>query len=90
MSDKPPIGTMLLRRLNTIQTAKLKGERDTKDRAIEFGRYLATAAEQFMAEQNRAWEAGETPDSEYWSALESAIYEFRKRADKCQIGEVQQ
>lgn len=52
------------------------------DYAIEFGRYLATAAERFMTEQNRAAQAGELPDSEQRSGLQSAIYEFRKRADR--------
>ena len=48
--------------------------------AIEFGEYLAQAAEQFMAEQNRAAETEEMPDADYWRGLESAIGEFRKRA----------
>ena len=58
--------------------------RNDVDYAIEFGRYLATAAEHYMAEQNRAAAAEETPDPDYWSALESAIYEFRKRADRAE------
>lgn len=58
--------------------------RNDVDYAIEFGRYLAAAAERFMAEQNRAAEAGGSPDSDYWSALQSAIYEFRKRADRAE------
>jgi hypothetical protein len=52
------------------------------DFAVEFGRYLATAAENFMAEHNRAAMAGEDPDPDYWRALASAIHEFRKRADR--------
>lgn len=37
-----------------------------------------------MAEQNRAAEAGEDPDPDLWRALESAIGEFRKRADRAE------
>ncbi|HEY4153527.1 MAG TPA: hypothetical protein VGM38_09420 [Pseudolysinimonas sp.] len=57
-------------------------DRTPQDYAIEFGEYLAHAAERFMAEHNRAWQAEEAPDTDYWRALESAIYEFRKRAAK--------
>jgi len=57
-------------------------ERSDLDYAIEHGRYLANAAEQFLLEQNRAAQAGSLPGSEYWSSLETAIYEFRKRADR--------
>ena len=64
----------------------MSADRSPKDYAIEFGRYLADAAERFMREQNRAWQAGEAPDSEYWSALESAIHEFRKRALRAEHG----
>lgn len=56
--------------------------RNDVDYAIEFGRYLATTAQRFMAEQNRAAVAGDVPDSDCWRALESAIHEFRKRADR--------
>ena len=84
-TDLPPVSapsSQLLRRLNAIKTKRLAAERTAKDYAIEFGGYLAKAAEDFMAEQNRAWEAEEPPNPEYWSALQSAIYEFRKRAEK--------
>ena len=57
-------------------------KRSEIDYAIEFGRYLATAAEQFMAEQNRAAMEGEDPDPDYWRSLVSSIHEFRKRADR--------
>lgn len=60
-------------------------DRTPSDYAIEFGEYLAKAAEQFMSEQNRAWELEEVPDSEYWTALQSAIHEFRKRAAKANV-----
>jgi len=61
-------------------------DRSPKDYAIEFGRYLANAAERFMAEQNRATEAGELPCVDHWRALESAIHEFRKRALRAEHG----
>ena len=78
----PSPSAQLLRRLNASQTRRLSDERTAKDTAIEFGGYLATAAEAFMAEQNRAFETGNMPDNECWSALQSAIYEFRKRAER--------
>lgn len=54
------------------------GERDTKDYAVEFGEYLAKAAEAYMRFPlanglDRALDA--------YRALRSAVYEFRKRAD---------
>lgn len=56
-------------------------ERTPKDYAIEFGEYLAQAAERFiMAEMNCT--AQSEIDPEYWSDLECAIYEFRKRAKR--------
>lgn len=71
----------LLQRLNVIQEQRQIRDRTAKDYAIEFGGYLAKAAEDFMAEQNRAWETKEALNTEYWAALQSAIYEFRKRAN---------
>lgn len=59
--------------------------RSDSDYAIEFGRYLATAAENFMAEINRAAEAEEDPDSDCYSSLQDAIYEFRKRAKRAEL-----
>ena len=56
--------------------------RSETDYAVEFGRYLANSAEQFLAEQNRAAMEGCDPDPDYWRGLVSAIYEFRKRADR--------
>lgn len=58
--------------------------RSDVDYAIEFGRYLSAAAERFMADQNRAAEAGEDPDPDLWRALDSAIHEFRNRADRAE------
>lgn len=52
-------------------------ERDAKDFAVEFGTYLATAAERYLAAVN-AWEDYDEGDARW--ALEAAIYEFRKRA----------
>ncbi len=61
-------------------------DRSPKDYAIEFGHYLANAAEQFMTEQNRAMRADELPDGNYWLALNSALHEFRKRALRAEYG----
>jgi hypothetical protein len=60
-----------------------------KDYAIEFGEYLAIAAVNFqmtiVANDERV-ENGEEPNlvtlNDAWRALESAVYEFRKRAVK--------
>jgi hypothetical protein len=63
--------------------------RDDKDFAIEFGEYLATSAEHFMAQHNQFMKAlslEQEPDrdalSDVWSGLANAIYEFRKRATR--------
>lgn len=78
--------------------------RTNEDYAIEHGRYLATAAEQFLSAVEKLDEAeiakaeavtSEEDDgaeialrdasesrSDHWQALRSAIYEFRKRADR--------
>lgn len=61
-------------------------DRSPKDYAIEFGHYLADAAEQLIAEMNRAAKAEEEPCPDHWRALESAIYEFRKRALRAEHG----
>jgi len=65
-------------------SGKVEVARTDKDYAIEHGRYLANAAEQFLLEQNRAAQAERPPDSEFWTALETAIYEFRKRAARAE------
>lgn len=59
--------------------------RSDKDFAIEFGGYLANEAELFMQHYNEksyttSAEADEGVDR--WNALQSAIYEFRKRAKR--------
>ena len=48
-------------------------DRTPKDYAIEFGGYLAKAADEFLAHPK---------DWEYERALRIAVYEFRKRADR--------
>lgn len=62
--------------------------RSDTDYAIEFGRYLATAAEHYMRAVNDFTLSGR-PDSveamtDMWRGLQSAIYEFRKRADRAE------
>lgn len=59
----------------------LEARTDT-DYAIEFGEYLAKAAESYM--QAVADYGADDPDAtnDAWDALRSAIYEFRKRAIK--------
>lgn len=68
--------------------------RDFKDYAIAFGGYLASAAQAYLDEKNKYdmavagyWdEAAEVPNtdslSDHHAALRSAIYEFRKRAER--------
>lgn len=60
--------------------------RTDADYAIEFGRYLATAAEHYMRAVNDYHAGGKANDtdgmSDMWRGLQSAIYEFRKRADR--------
>ena len=59
--------------------------RTDKDFAVEFGGYLADSAEQFMAVLNKTRAFANVPQDQYidhWRGLQSAIYEFRKRADK--------
>lgn len=63
-------------------------DRSPKDYAIEFGEYLAKAAERFQ-DVMQAELVGEHDDqlrSERWRALEAAIYEFRKRALRAEHG----
>jgi hypothetical protein len=54
-------------------------ERDDKDYAIEFGEYLACAAEAYLS----GYIAGVTDrEADLARSLRSAIYEFRKRAGR--------
>lgn len=60
----------------TTQTTDHLG-RDDKDFAIEFGEYMASAALRYMVAVD-----GGSVATEEWRALNSAIYEFRKRAKR--------
>jgi hypothetical protein len=73
--DALPIG-----RVAEPERPEVVAQRSHLDYAVEFGKYLADTAEAFMAEQNRATEAEEIPNSDFWRGLQSAIHEFRKRA----------
>lgn len=67
--------------------------RDDKEYAIEFGEYLAKAAERFMEAVNALQAArmlsdfgaemkAEPEHTEAWKGLGEAVYEFRKRATR--------
>jgi hypothetical protein len=59
----------------------MKTTRSAKDYAVEFGGYLAQAARRYMNAVNReVIPEGDTEVGEAWRALESALYEFEKRA----------
>ena len=67
--------------------------RTDSDYAIEFGEYLATAADHFMAVQNKFnalaldgddTQADRDEHSDAWRGLQSAIYDFRKRAARAE------
>jgi len=53
-----------------------RGDRSFAEIAVEFGEYMAKAAEHVMQSPPRA-------RADNLRALRSAIYEFRKRAAKC-------
>jgi hypothetical protein len=65
-------------------------ERSAKDFAIEFGGYLADSAEAFMAALNE-YDVNPEADGaadvrgDCWKGLASAVYEFRKRADRAKL-----
>lgn len=70
------------------------GERDAKDYAIEFGGYLANAAERLLAVHEETVRAEvllgkDAVDYEVLSqardAVANAVYEFRKRAVKATV-----
>lgn len=79
------------------QRSTVEPERSGKDYAIEHGGYLATAAQNYLEEKNRYDMAAagladeEVADSDsladHHSALWSAIYEFRKRAERAVEGQ---
>lgn len=59
--------------------------RDTKDFAIEFAGYLANAAEQYQDAVQAYLRGDDGADElmgERWRKLDSAVYEFRKRAER--------
>lgn len=75
--------------VSAYQAAGPVPERSPADFAIEFGGYLANAAEEFMGFLN---ETGAAVNARYqssltdqWRSLESAIYEFRKRAERAAV-----
>lgn len=67
----------------TAATSQSKTRLSDYRRAIEFGGYLATSAEQFMQAVNTELYKDD-PDAwaDHWKSLASAIYEFRKRVPK--------
>lgn len=73
------------RRLTSKQRATPR-ERDAKDFAIEFGEYLAKDVETFLDFLNKSGAAAHVKDqdsmTDHWRRLQSAIYEFRKRAER--------
>jgi hypothetical protein len=75
-----------MRRLSLARDAHKEQivERDAKDYAIEFGEYLAKAAESYMRVRNDP-DATRHDDEGVYEALVSAIYEFRKRAAKVAV-----
>lgn len=59
--------------------------RSPQDYAIEFGEYMASAAERYMAAVNtnlppEAILKDQAAVTDAWVSLSSAVYEFRKRA----------
>jgi hypothetical protein len=67
--------------------------RDAKDFAIEFGEYLANAAEGFLVVINKLRPSPvmlrDDEVRDHWRGLESAVYEFRKRAARAKVAEVE-
>jgi len=62
--------------------------RTDQDFAIEFGEYLAKAAERFMDHHNsREYPSAAELDEgvDRWRALQAAIHEFRKRAERAAL-----
>lgn len=62
----------------------MTADRSPKDFAIEFGEYLAQAAEQFQDMMQDVLKGDYDQDamSDAWRNLDGAIYEFRKRAKR--------
>jgi 8-oxo-dGTP pyrophosphatase MutT (NUDIX family) len=72
--------------LETRHAAQVVGGRNAKDKAVEFGRYLAQSAEHFMSAweqravaEDREEEVDVDAFSDAYRGLKGAIYEFRKR-----------
>lgn len=107
MDERVPAAVALARILREAAApVESERERTPEQYAIEHGRYLASAARQFMDACNAVWSAQQSVDddetdteneaagllnrldeakesqSEGWRALENAIYEFTKRADR--------
>ena len=63
--------------------------RDAKDSAIEFGEYLAKDVEAFLDFINTSGIAAAAPQqnamTDHWRGLQSAVYEFRKRAARAAV-----
>lgn len=60
-------------------------ERTPKDFAIEFGEYMAQAADNYLAASDSPETEDDNAKHEAWIALRSAVYEFRKRADRAKV-----
>jgi hypothetical protein len=57
--------------------------RTPKDFALEFGEYMAKAADNYLfASDEPRTEDDYNAKNEAYTALRSAVYEFRKRADR--------
>lgn len=83
-----------LKELEPVREARDATGRTPKDYAIEFGEYLAKAAVFYMDTRNLADSANERgAEFDYdrltdaFRALHSAVYEFRKRAERALAGE---
>ena len=61
---------------------RMMSERTPEEYAIEHGRYLVTAAKHFMTVVDRETGLPGDARTDAWRALNKAIYEFEKRADR--------
>lgn len=89
-TDLPPRLQKIMRALRQREAELEQRDptgRTPKDYAIEFGEYLAKAAEQYL-EQRNLYDAKESDSDalmDAWRALRSSIGEFRKRATRAAI-----
>lgn len=76
------------RLINRAAIDAMTADRSPKDYAIEFGEYLAQAAEQFQDMMQDVLKGDYDQDamSDAWQKLDSAIYEFRKRKVRAEHG----